>query len=60
MQGAYCSLLPVGAFHRPAGRIHIRFGVVTEVAGEVVSVVVGLWRRVVGWDGVLALSQYVM
>jgi hypothetical protein len=36
----------------------MRSGVVTGVAGEVVTVAAGLWRRAVGWDGVLIRGQY--
>jgi hypothetical protein len=60
MTGACCILRlhPVAAFHRPAVRSHMRSGVVTGVAGEVVTVAAGLWRRAVGWDGVLIRGQY--
>lgn len=51
MRDAHCSLRPAGACLHLAVRIHIRFVVVKVAAGVVVTVAVGLWRRVAEWDG---------
>jgi hypothetical protein len=53
MRAACRIQLPVEACRRLAVRSHSRYVFVRVVAGVVVIVAGGLWRRAVGWGGVL-------